>query len=278
MSNILRGAKTEQTQDRRRRQRSSAPGFTSRTSEKRVEGLTRSELVRKYEPKVKFIATRMATNLPSSVDVDDLISVGFIGLMDAADKFKESKGVKFSTYAEFRIRGAILDELRNQDWVPHCARGKAKEIDRTYSKIERETGRRATDDEVSAQMGLTRDRFQKMKERLGSLTLVSYEDHEHLQQMPDDSLESNPFSKVLRNDAKEFLKGLFEHLSEDEKIVLSCYYFRGLNLKEISEILSVTESRVSQIHTKAIFNLKERLKDQGSSSSDSMFALLLEAA
>lgn len=278
MSNILRSTKSELLKDRRRRQRSTARGFGSRKGEKLVEGLTRSELVRKYEPKVKFIATRLATQLPSSVDVDDLVSVGFIGLMDAADKFKESKGVKFSTYAEFRIRGAILDELRNQDWVPHCARGKAKEIDQTYNRIEREIGRRPTDAEVSAKMGLTRDRFQKMKERLSALTLVSYEDHEHLQQAADDSNESNPFHSVLRRDAKDFLQGLFATLAEDERIVLSCYYFRGLNLKEISEILAVTESRVSQIHTKAIFRLKERMKDEGSANSDSMFTLLLEAA
>jgi RNA polymerase sigma factor for flagellar operon FliA len=264
--------------DRRQRQRS-APGFRSRRGDKRVEGLTRAELVRKYEPKVKFIASRLASQLPESVEIDDLVSVGFIGLMDAADKFKESRGVKFSTYAEFRIRGAILDELRNQDWLPHCARSKAKEIDHTYGKLEQETGRRPTESEVSARLGLRRERFQKIKDRVASFTVVHCEDPDELEQRTEaPGEESNPFNTVLRKNVSDFLSELFKTLADEERVVLSCYYFRGLNLREIAEILSVTESRVSQIHTKAIFNLKQLLREQERANSESMFHLLLEAA
>jgi RNA polymerase sigma factor for flagellar operon FliA len=232
---------------------------------------------------VKFIASRLAAQLPYSVEIDDLVSVGFIGLMDAADKFKESRGVKFSTYAEFRIRGAILDELRNLDTMPHCARTKAKEIDQTYGKLEQEIGRRPTDSEVSARLGLRRERFQKIKDRLATFSVIHCEDPEQLQTHATSSPgslehEGNPFNMIMRKNVTEFLGSLFKTLEEEERVVLSCYYFRGLNLREISQILAVTESRVSQIHTKAIFRLKQLMREHEQSSSESMFQLLLEAA
>lgn len=277
MSNALKVSKSPEFKERRERNRN-APSFRSRKGEKLVDGLSKGELVKKYETKVRMIASRMAQNLPVSVDVNDLVSVGFIGLMDAADKFNVSKGVKFATYAEFRIRGAILDELRNQDWVPHCARGKAKEIERTYHKLERKEGRAPTEAEVSKEMGVSRERLQKLKERVGGLTLVSYEEHESMmKEAADKSEESDPFGNVIRKDAKDFLENLFQNnLSDEERIVLSCYYFRGLNLKEISQILNLTESRISQIHTKSIFKLKQKLREDVP-NVQSMFALLLEA-
>lgn len=266
------------THKERRQSGRTVRGFASRRGEKLVEGLTRAELVKKYEHKVKFIAGRLATNLPSSIDVDDLVSVGFIGLMDAADKFKECRGVKFSTFAEFRIRGAIIDELRNLDWMPHCARGNAKKIEQTYRKLEQENGRRPTESEVSARLGVKRERLQKMRGRFTGLSLVSYEEHEHLHDPVSHSAESNPFSTVLRKNVTDFLIRLLKNLGEDERIVLSCYYFRGLNLKEISEILQVSESRASQIHTKAILHLKRLLRENKPVESESMFSLLLDAA
>lgn len=220
----------------------------------------------------------MATQLPSSVDVDDLVSVGFIGLMDAADKFNSAKGVKFATYAEFRIRGAILDELRNQDWVPHCARGRAKQIEKAYSHIERETGERPSEEAVSEKLGVSRSRLQKMKENVGNLVLVSYDAQEaEAAQQPHEKREgADPFAHVIQNDARAYLENLFKQLGEEERIVLSCYYFRGLNLREISQILDLSESRISQIHTQAIFKLKQLIQETGSPKS--MFTWLLEAS
>lgn len=273
MSAILK--KSIRLNDRREDAKRALPGFRSRRGEKLVEGLSKAQLVQKYESKVRLIAGRLASNLPASVDVEDLVSVGFIGLMDAADKFNPSHGVKFSTYAEFRIRGAILDELRSQDWVPHCARGKARSIETAYHKLERESGRRPTEAEVGKEMGLSRDRLQKLKNRVGSLTMVSLEDQE--EPVVESSEATNPFISALKRDQQSFIEHLLMSLSDEEKLVLRCYYLRGLNLKEISQIMALTESRISQIHTKAIIRLKERLKADVSCPR-TMFTLLLETA
>lgn len=268
--------------DERRSGRRTAPGYHSRRGEKLVEGLTKSELVKKYDQKVRFVAMKLAQGLPNSVDMEDLVSVGFIGLMDAADKFDPTKNVKFSTYAEFRIRGAILDELRAQDWVPHCARGRAKEIENAYHRLERTKGQGPTDTELSRELGVSRERLQKMRSHVSHLQLVSLDapliESEAAEQSIEDRDGTNPYLEATRNDAKSFLEQLFsETLSEEERIVLSCYYFRGLNLKEISSILSLSESRISQIHTKAIVRLKQKVKER-TDCTKSMFMLLLEAA
>lgn len=263
--------------DRRRRPRC-APGFRPKRGKKLVEGLTRTEIVSRYETKVRYIATRLATNLPTSVDLEDLVSVGFIGLMDAADKFNASRGVKFATYAEFRIRGAILDELRNQDWVPHCARGRAKSIEKAANDIERVTGQRPSDTELSTKLGLTRERLQKMRDHLGALTLVSLDatEYDSTPIATEDREDANPFENAARNDTRDYLENLFQTLPEDERIVLSCYYFRSLNLREISQILGVTESRISQLHTQAILKLRQQLS-QDSQCPRSVFLMLLAA-
>lgn len=261
----------------RRRGPRSGRSYPSRRGEKLVEGLNKAELVRKYEPKVRYIAAKMATQLPDSVEIDDLISVGFIGLMDAADKFNAAKGVKFSTYAEFRIRGAILDELRNQDWVPHCARGRARTIDNAYHKLERENGERPSDSDLCKELGVSNARLNKLRDDLKGLHLVSYETQEAeiAKQAVEDRQGADPFAEMSRKDAKNFLEGLFSSLNEDERVVVSCYYFRGLNLREISDILGVSESRVSQLHTRAIFLLKQKVNREVQSVQQ-MFSMLLE--
>lgn len=265
-------------QERRTRSRS-APGFRSRKGEKLVEGLTKVELVQKYETKVRFVAMKMAQSLPNSVEYEDLVSVGFIGLMDAADKYNSAKGVKFSTYAEFRIRGAILDELRSQDWVPHCARGRAKAIEKAYHKLERENGRTPSDAELSEELGMDRERLQKTRDAVSHLQLVSLDAQEgeaSLQQPAEDREGTNPYIEATKKDAKAYLEGLFSELPEEERVVLACYYFRGLNLREISTILNLSESRISQLHTKAILRLKEKIKAE-TGCAKSMFMMLLEA-
>ncbi|MCM2279700.1 MAG: FliA/WhiG family RNA polymerase sigma factor [Oligoflexia bacterium] len=281
MRNALKLRAMPSSVSERRLRPRSAPGFRSRRGEKLVEGMTKAELIVKYDQKVRFIAARMIASLPVSVELDDLVSVGFIGLMDAADKFCAARGVKFATYAEFRIRGAILDELRNQDWVPHCARGRAKAIDRAYHQVERRKGSRPTDSELSEALGVSRGRLDRMRRSTGALALVSLESsevhREAVQQIEESREGADPYSEVLRKDARAFLERLFEDLPEEERLVLRCYYFRGLNLKEIASILSLSESRISQLHTKAILQLQKRL-GESPLASRSVFGMLLEAA
>ncbi len=262
-------------QNRRRKPRS-APSFPSRKGEKRVEGLTRSELLLKYGAKVRWIASRLAHGLPQSVDIDDLVSVGFIGLMDAADKFNPSENVKFSTYAEFRIRGSMIDELRKQDWVPRRVRSQIKAIDKVETQVETRTGRKATDEEVTQKLGITRDQYHTMKNEVGSLMLVPYgtvDEVSDLIQAPD---ETNPYIQASTKDSRAYIDQLFkQNLTEEERVVMSCYYFRGLNLREIGAILNLTESRISQLHAQAIRKLKSQMKGP---SVNAMFLMLLDTA
>lgn len=262
----------------RRRHPRSAPGFASRKGQKLSIGLTKAELVQKYHHKVRIAAAQIAKKFTHSIEVDDLISMGFIGLMDAADKFDPSRGVKFETYAEYRIRGSIFDELRKQDWVPRSARDRAKELQKAVAEIEFKKGRGATDREVSRELGVSLGRYQEMKRDLGNLALVNYESLETLAEKEDSALARSEdlMTEVSRKDAKAILDRLFMKLLEEERIVLSCYYYRGLNLREIGAILSVGESRVCQIHTKAILKLKKELLSQVP-SVESLFLILLES-
>lgn len=248
------------TQDRRTRTRN-GPSFGSRRGQRLSMGLTKSELIEKYRYKVKIIALRMARDLPASVDVDDLFSMGFLGLMDAAEKFDPARGVQFDTYAEFRIRGAIIDELRKQDWVPRSARDRMDALHRATAEVEAKTGQKPTDKEISKQMKIPLKKFHEMLRDLGNQTLVCIED------MPE-GIESNessapdPFRQVIQKEAKAVVDKMLQHLSEQERMVLGFYYYRGLNLKEIATILNVTESRVSQIHSRAVLRLKSEIRGQ----------------
>lgn len=267
--------------ERRRRARS-APGFGSKRARALVDGLTRGELVKKYDHKVRAEAWRIAKRGPNVIEVDDLVSMGFLGLMDAADKYDPKRGVKFDTYAEYRIRGAMLDELRRQDWVPRSARATAKAIEAAYSTVEGDTRTRATDKEVSRKLGLSLKRFQKIRRDIGSLSLVHYENIESLREQEDsvftaalENGQADLFTEITRKDAKEMLDRLFTTLEEDERIILSCYYYRGLNQAEIGEILSLSESRVSQLHKRAILKIRKELQSKAP-SAQRLFQMLFE--
>lgn len=269
--------------ERRKRVRV-APGFASRKGEKLADGLSKSQLIEKFHHKVRIAAFQIAKKFSHSIDVEDLVSMGFIGLMDAADKFDPSRGVKFETYAEYRIRGSIFDELRKQDWVPRSARDRARELDKAFNDVEFQKGRRPTDREVSRKLGLSLSKYQEMKRDIGTLAMVNYESLETLTEKDDAALsavmESNqttdPFSEVSRKDTKALLDRLFGTLTEEEKTVLSCYYYRGLNLREIGQILSLGESRICQIHTRALLKLRNQLQEQVPSAK-SLILLLLES-
>lgn len=231
---------------------------------------TRDKLIMEYAPLIKYIAQKIAARLPANIELDDLISSGVIGLMDAIEKYDASRDNKFKTYAEFRIRGAILDELRAQDWVPRSVREKAKILERCYAKIEQSKGRQATDEEVCAELGITQEEYHDMLNQVRSVSLLSYDDISSFSKADKRLLHgygeggskaSTPFSEVNIAYIKKMISEAIRDLPEKQRLVLSLYYYEDLNLKEIGRVLDVTESRVSQLHTQAILRLKGKLRN-----------------
>lgn len=236
----------------------------------------KDEIVVEYAPLVKFIAQKIASRLPSSIELDDLISCGVIGLMDAIQKFDPTRDNKFKTYAEFRIRGAILDELRSQDWVPRSVREKSKQVEKAYQKLEKEFGRPATDEEMCQELQCSMEEFHELLDKSKSVSLLNIDDTATFNKgdkklmvgLLEQRRSSNPFSAVNYNRGQEVIREGIKSLPEKQRLVLSLYYFEDLNLKEIGQVLDVTESRVSQLHTQAIMKLKAKLKLDFDSSED----------
>lgn len=228
----------------------------------------RDEMIQRYAPLVKFIAHRLAMRLPSHISIEDLISAGMVGLIDAISKFDSKKRVKFETYAEYRIRGAMLDELRSLDWVPRSVRQKASHIEKLIERLEKERGRAVKDEEIASAMGLSlRDYYEEMKEIQGiSLLDVkglkkhgALNDEEILQLILDDE-ENDPYHNFSLKEIKEILAKAIGELSEKEKQIISLYYYEELTLKEIGEVLGLTESRICQLHSSIILKLRAKLK------------------
>jgi RNA polymerase sigma factor for flagellar operon FliA len=231
---------------------------------------TREKLVLEYAPLIKYIAQKIAARLPANIELDDLVSSGVIGLMDAIEKYDASRDNKFKTYAEFRIRGAILDELRAQDWVPRSVREKAKLLERVYAKIEQKNGRQATDEEVCEELKISQDEYHDLLNQVRSVSLLSYDDIANFSKADKRSLHGlgeggskapTPFNEVNVASVKKMIATAIQDLPEKQRLVLSLYYYEDLNLKEIGRVLDVTESRVSQLHTQAILRLKGKLRN-----------------
>lgn len=235
---------------------------------KLVDGKTKEEVIIEYSPLVKYLARRLVLRLPSNIELDDLISVGIIGLMDAFDKYDQSRENKFKTYAEFRIRGGMLDELRSQDWVPRSIREKAKELERVILKLRKDKGREATDEEIRQEIGLNNKEFQKLVYDVRSVSLLSFDDIANISHSGKKSAifsaeiekSKTPFSEVDNTNVRNLVEKAISDLPEKQRLVLALYYYEDLNLKEIGNILEVTESRVSQLHTQAVLRLRARLK------------------
>lgn len=233
----------------------------------RLNPKEREELIREYTPLIKFIAQKIAIRLPSNIELDDLISSGVIGLMDAIEKYDPTRDNKFKTYAEFRIRGAILDELRAQDWVPRSVRDKAKLLDRTVSDLEASLGRQASDEEVAAKLNMTLEEFFELVNQVRPVSVLSIDeiasfsnvDKKSLMSLLEDVKVANPFIQLNLKSVKDVITGAIEELPERQRLVLSLYYYEDLNLKEIGKVLRVTESRVSQLHAQAISRLRQKL-------------------
>lgn len=228
----------------------------------------RDKFVKQYAPLVKYVAGKVAIGMPHSVEFDDLVGFGVFGLFDAIEKFDPDKHVKFKTYAVTRIRGAIFDELRSIDWVPRSVRQKSREIEDTIHRLEASLGRAASDEEIAGEMNMSTDEFQKTMMKVSGTSILSlndvwYNDDENDKVTIVDSIESpnslNPDTIVEKEEIKRVIVEAINELPEKEKKVLVLYYYEDLTLKEIGKVLEVTESRISQLHTKAIMRLRSKL-------------------
>ncbi len=219
-----------------------------------------------YAPLVKRIAYHMMMRMPASVQVDDLIQAGMIGLIDASQKYDMSRGASFETYAGIRIRGAIVDEMRRGDWVPRSVHRNARRVSQAIAAVEARTGRDATDGEVAAELGVSLDEYFVMLQDSSSARLFSYEEtfgeeDSNIDASEHSSAFVSPLEGMQRDGLKKALVDAICQLPEREQMVLSLYYDQELNLKEIGLVLGVSESRVSQIHSQAAARLRTKLSD-----------------
>lgn len=229
----------------------------------------RKGLIAEYAPLVKFLANRMAMRVPPSVSLDDLISSGIMGLLDAIDRFDPSRDVKFKTYAEFRIRGAMLDELRNMDWLPRSMRAKIHNMEEAIMAVEGKLRRPADDWEIAEQMGVDLDTYYDLLNKARGVELLSLD--AYLKYDRDNSETKRSYKSLIKGDDDpgdhmmafelgRVVANAIKTLSKKEQMVISLYYYDELTLKEIGEVMELTESRISQIHTKAIIKLRAKLK------------------
>lgn len=224
----------------------------------------REKIILEYAPLVKVVAGRLSMYLGYNVEYDDLVGYGIFGLIDAIDKFDTTKEVKFETYASLRIRGSILDQIRKMDWIPRTIRQKQKRIDGAIKQIEDQQGRPATDQEIAVNLGISEDEFMEWQCQMQVTNVVSL--NEFMEQGSEVPVEANrpsnfdgPEEVFEKGELKEVLGEALELLTEKEKKVILLYYYKELTLKEISNILEVSESRISQLHTRALQKMKSKM-------------------
>ena len=231
--------------------------------------LEREQLILDHMPQIKYIAQRISTKLPSHVELNDLVSAGVLGLLDAIEKFDSSRGVKFKTYAELRVKGAILDSLRNLDWAPRSLRKKSKDLERAHKELEQRMGRPATDQELCVELNLSLEEFHELIDQIKGLNLGSF--HEIASQEDDrnseplvkyvpDAPQLDPFFVFEKSELRNILATAIDSLPKKERLVVSLYYFDELTMKEIGKVLGVNESRISQLHTKAMLRMRTKLR------------------
>ncbi len=233
-----------------------------------VDDYEKEELIKSYLPLVKKVVHRLAGRLPAEVDIKEMINSGIIGLVDALEKYDPRHETNFSTYAQFRIRGAILDSFRSQDWAPRSLRHKSHKLEAAYHRMEQKLGRAATDEEVAAELGVDVDTLQRVLGEVGGVVMLSFEElsfgHGEERFQADEMVASgspDPLSKLLGGEKVSMVARALDRLPEKERLVISLYFYEELNLKEIGEILGVTESRASQIRSRALIRLKNYLKN-----------------
>ena len=224
----------------------------------------REQLIIEYAQLVRLVAGRLSMYLGHNVEYDDLVSYGIFGLIDAIDKFNLEKNVKFETYASLRIRGAILDQIRKMDWIPRAVRQKQKRIDEAIKNIEMKTGKTALDEEIASELGVSEDEYLNWQSQLKVTNVVSL--NEFVEQGTEPAMDATknshfaqPEDVVAESELKEVLAQSLETLTEKERRVIELYYYEELTLKEISSILEVSESRISQLHTRALAKMKKKM-------------------
>jgi RNA polymerase sigma factor FliA len=237
----------------------------------------RERLVLAYSPLVKYVAGRTAAGLPPHVEEADLISYGLVGLISAIERFDLSREIKFETYAITRIKGAIIDELRSIDWVPRSVRARAREIERANAKLEHRLQRTPTDEEMAAELGLTLPELHESLLAISHSSVAALDelwsvsdssgDQVSLMDTIEDPSAPDPSRALDVGDLKDRIAEAIASLPEREKLVIALYYYENLTLREIGEVLGVTESRISQLHTKAVLRLRSRMQDDGNSDS-----------
>jgi len=231
-------------------------------------GMSREDLILEYIPLVKYVAYRIASRLPHNVDLDDLINAGVIGLIDAVEKYDPSKKIKFRTYAEFRIKGAIFDELRTQDVLPRSWRQKIKELEEVYLRLEQRLGRTPTEEEVAEEMQISLEEFHQNLHEVRSINFLSMDglidptcaDKGHLRDMLMDPDGRDPLEVLGLSELRDLLAEAIDQLPERHRLVIALYYYEEMTMKEIAEVLGVSESRVSQIHSQALLSLRAKLR------------------
>ena len=227
-------------------------------------------MVLEYAPIVKHIANRLAARLPASIERDDLIQAGMMGLLEAADKFDESKGVKFKTFAELRVRGSMLDDLRSRDWIPRSVREASTKLESAYTKLRSQGKESPSDKELAKELEIAPKEVIKYMDKAKPIPLLSIEGLGH--HSSDDGEmdftetlsrieDKDPITELLGEEAQELVQEAIERLPEKEQLVLSLYFNEELNLKEIGQVMDITESRASQIRTKAIAMLRSYMRE-----------------
>ena len=229
----------------------------------------RDRLILTYAPLVKYVAGRLGSGLPAHVDEGDLVSYGLLGLIGAIERFDPERDIKFETYAISRIKGAIIDELRALDWVPRSVRARARDIERAIAELEAKLGRSPNDEEIAKKVGITVEELEESLTEISRSSIAALDelwtisgeggDQVSLLDTIEDTEGPNPQTALAQTELKEALGEAIARLPEREKLVVTLYYYEELTLREIGEVLGVTESRVSQLHTKAILRLKARL-------------------
>ena len=224
----------------------------------------REKLILEYAPLVKLVAGRLSMYLGYNVEYDDLVSYGIFGLIDAIDKFDNMKAVKFETYASLRIRGAILDQIRKMDWIPRTIRQKQKKIDAVMKEIEASKGRAATDEEIARSLGISDDDYLSWQSQMKITNVVSLNEFmESGSEIPAEQTGQQRFDSpeevMEKEELKKVLQQALELLTEKEKKVILLYYYEDLTLTEISNVLEVSESRISQLHTRALQKMKGKM-------------------
>ncbi len=231
----------------------------------------RERLILHYSPLVKYVAGRVGVGLPPNIEQSDLVSYGIFGLIDAIEKFDLERSIKFETYAISRIRGAIIDELRAIDWIPRSVRYKAREVEKAYARLEAELHRTPTEPEVAAEMGISLAELHAIFSQVSFVNVVALDellsvggekgDKLSLVDTLEDPKAQDPVMAFESEETKYLLAKAINHLPEREKIVVTLYYYEGLTLAEIGKVLGVTESRICQMHTKAVLQLRGKLAD-----------------